>query len=329
MEAPLISKIITVFALFTLTQIANGGDKVGNGGGLWTCSANQILQQGMLVDLYEAEIEFGLPLISSSQTDPMKIVAERNLFVQSNLPAYYYGWNQILTDSNRKIRYVNSELTIVDDSLFRVKPISTTCAAGWVYTQFANFTNQDQILIRSDLWNSPNVPSLHKSALIWHEVIYAWLRAQYQDTDSIRARQIVGLLFSTLSATEINLRIEKILSPDHTNPNQPIWFCMIKNQMTWLNFGDYGLNQIEATAKTTQKCQNSQSGFHCNETGIRCDEIITQTVQKTCQLKNGLNQKTYFGNGRIQLEAEFKAREQCQTQSNTNAIHCDNPVTCQ
>lgn len=322
-------KIISVFILVTATQFAFAGDKVGNGGGLWTCTNNKVFQHGMLVDLYEAEEEFALKLISTNQTDPMKIVEERDLFINQNFPAYYYNWNKVLVDSLKKIHYVNSELTIVDDALFRVKPLSSTCSSGWVYTQFANFTNQDQILIRADLWNSSNIGPIHKAALIWHEVIYSWLRDQYQDKDSIRARQIVGILFSTLQPQEIMIRIEKVLSPLPTDPNQPIWFCMINNYNTFLKFGDYGLNQLEASARTAQKCQSAPQGFHCNEHGIECEEITKQSEQKSCQFKNFQNNKTYLGKGRNRLEAEFKAAEQCQNDKTTNPIHCSNLIDCQ
>lgn len=323
------SKLIIILSLLNFAQNSQAGDKVGNGGGLWTCSIQQNLQSGMLVDLYEAEEEFSLPLISTTEIDPMKIVDERLTYIQSNLPSFHWMWNQVLSDSLQKINFVNSELTIVDDALYRVKPLSSTCSSGWVYTQFANYTNQDQILIRSDLWKSPAISSLHKAALIWHEVIYSWLRDQYKDKDSVRARQIVGLLFSTLPAGQINSKIEKILTPTQVAPIQPVWFCMVKNMNSFLNFGDYGLNQLEASAKTVQKCQNAPLGFHCDETSIQCSEMSSQSAPKVCQLKNYHNNKTYLGKGQSALEAEYKSREQCQNDSSTHPVHCDTQVICQ
>jgi hypothetical protein len=324
----LMYKIAFTIIFLTVVQTAQAGDKVGNGGGLWTCSSDQTLQHGMLVDLYEAEEEFSLQLIAVTQSDPMKIVEQQNNYFKENLPAYFYTWNKILTDSKQKIHYVNAELTIVDDSLYRVKPISTTCAAGWVYTQFANYTNQDQILIRADLWNSSKISPLHKAALVWHEVIYSWLRNQFQDTDSVRARQIVGLLFSTLPPQEMIRRIEKVLSPLPINPTEPIWFCTIKNNNTSIFFGDYGLNQLEAKTTVTQKCQQAQLGFHCGEHTISCEEISTDSVSRTCQLKNYQNNRTYLGKGRNHLEAEFKTREQCQIDETSSPIHCSSSVIC-
>lgn len=311
-----------------LSSSVYAGDKVGNGGGLWTCQSGQNLQHGMLVDLYEAEEEFSLQLISTTETNPMEIVEDQNQFFKKNLPTYFYNWSQILSSSMNKIKYVNAELTIIDDSLFRVKPLSSTCATGWNYTQFANFTNQDQILIRADLWKSPQISPLHKAALIWHEVIYTWLRNQYKDTDSVRARQIVGLLFSTLPANEISNRIDKVLSPLPT-PNQSIWLCTIENAHTFLIFGAYGQNLIEAQTTVTQKCQNAEFGFHCNEHKINCEEISEQSIQKTCKLKNYHTNKSYLGKGRNLLEAHYKVQEQCQTDPESQPIHCTNNIICE
>lgn len=322
------SKIIFSSLIFLTTAISVAGDKVGNGGGLWTCSSNKQLTQGMLVDLYEAEEEFSLELISSYELDPMKIVKERYDFINNNLPQYFYQWDQKLIESLKKIHFVKSELTIVDDSLYRVKPLSSTCSEGWVYTQFANFTNQDQILIREDLWANQLITSVHKAALVWHEVIYAWLREQFQDKDSIRARQIVGIIFSKLSASEMGRKIDNVLNSRSHQPNQPYWFCMIKNNFTFKYFSSYGLNQLEASTKAIQKCnENGPSNYNCDEYNIKCDQILNQNTQITCRLQNLLTNKSYLSKGLISLEAEYKVRELCQNDG--IAVHCDHPVECE
>lgn len=320
-------KIFLALASLFCSVRSFAGDKVGNGGGLWTCSINHHLQQGVLVDLWEAQEEFGLPLIRSNEINPMTIVEERQLYIEQNLPGYAHGWSQVLKDSIPKIRFVNAELSFIDDNLHRLKPPASLCAEDWVYTQFANFTPQDQILIQSDLWNNALISPLHKAALIWHEAIYAWLREQFQDKDSVRARQIVGLLFSTLPVQQVKSRIEGILTPAPIGHNDVIWFCMIFNNVTEIHYGNYGVNQLEASTKTIQTCQEGANSFHCDEHGMACSQILDQSVQKVCQLKNYLNNKMYLGKGRDVLEAEFKAREQCER--DTNGVHCLNPVTCQ
>ena len=303
------------------------GDKVGNGGGLWTCSSNHNLTQGMLVDLYEAEEEFSLQLISTNQLDPIKIVHERNDFIKNNLPQFFYRWDQKLSESLNKIHFVNSELTIVDDALYRIKPLSSTCFEGWIYTQFANYTNQDQILIREDLWKNQLLNPIHKAALIWHEVIYAWLREEFQDKDSVRARQIVGIIFSKLSANDMKDKIDKVLNSTTLPPNQPYWFCMINNNITFKYFGNYGSNQLEASTKTTQNCNGTQPSYGCEEHNIQCDQILLQNSKVTCQIKNYATGKNYLAIGLIALEAEYKVRDLCQNDG--EPVHCAHPVTCQ
>jgi hypothetical protein len=322
-------KYLFFLVLGLTTQISNAGDKVGNGGGLWTCTSQRILQQGVLVDLYEATEEFGLSLISTNSFTPMQIVEDRKNFLRNSLPVYFYHWDRTLALVLEKIRYVNSELTIVDDALYRVRPLANTCNEAWLYSQFANFTNQDQILVRADLWNSSKIKAIDKAALIWHEVIYAWLRDLHHDKDSVRARQMVGLLFSTLPASEIARRFELVMSNRPTEPNQPLWFCMIKNNLNFRYFGDYGTVEVEAKVKTKQRCQSAQSGFHCSDSSLLCEKIESSTVGRSCSLENHLSGKTFFGSGRIKLEAEFKARDQCQAISGTDPLHCDSSVDCQ
>lgn len=326
--------IIFTVTLFTSLQLW-AGDKIGNGGGLWTCSQNHSLQIGVLVDLYEAQEEFGLNLISSFENDPMRIVQERSDFARLNLPEYSAHWNQLLAESAKKIRLVNSELIIIDDALFRIKPSPASCQNGWTYTQFANYTNMDQILIRQDLWNSPAVQTTHKAALIWHEVIYKWLRDKYNDKDSTRTRQIVGYLFSTTSPAEIRLRINQILAA-HTQPPPPgpvppptqpnMWMCMTSNRQNSTFFADYGFSKLEAQSKTDQKCKMAADGFFCEDRGTTCEEITQPHNKFTCQIGNRHISQIYFGSGRTRLEAEFKARDACQ--QTPEKFFCDSTVTC-
>lgn len=313
--------------ILLISQSLFAGDKVGNGGGLWTCSFRQNLTQGMLVDLYEAEEEFSLELISSIETDPFKIVNERNNYIKINLPIFYNPWNQKLTESLNKIHFVNSELTIVEDALYRIKPLSSRCSEGWSYTQFANYTNQDQILIRDDLWKNPIINPIHKAALVWHEVIYAWLRDQYHEKDSVRARQIVGLLFSKLPQNIMQEKMNVILNSIPNQPDQPYWFCVIRNMYSFKYFANYGLNQMEASTKATQACNEGQFSSHCDEYNIKCEQILNQNSKVTCQIKNYVINKSYFANGLIHLEAEFKVRDLCSHES--DPVHCDHPVQCQ
>lgn len=321
-------KILFLFILFqgSLSHSANLlGDRVGNGGGLWTCSNFNSLIQGILVDLYEAEVEFGLNLISPHQTDPMQIVAERSSFVQKNLPEYFFQWERVLTEIKSKLRFVNSELTVIDDALYRVKPLSTTCPSRWEYTQFANFTELDYILIRNDLWLNANIKSLHKAALIWHEVIYTWLRREYKDQNSVRTRQIVGLLFSDLPPLELKARIEKIFSNVSPKPGQPMWICTVENSHIHKLYSGYGSSKLDASSKALINCKNGDHAFFCSTTS-NCEVILDQTKEVVCRVENRLSHKAFVSKGRNLLEAQFKATEQCQLDVGASSFHCGEPV---
>jgi len=205
--------VVLIFSLFACKSFAQ--DKIGNGGGVWACvEPDQSISSGMLVDLFEARNEFGLNTPSLQGSDPLKLAQDKADFLATQWPARGAAWATILANTLQRIHFVNSDLIVVDDALVRTKPqASQGCAQGWQYVQFANFTNQGSVLIRQDIWSGDKIPVLDKTALIWHEVIYRWLRETQGDKNSVRARMIVGLLFSDLSLDEVKTRIEKVLIP--------------------------------------------------------------------------------------------------------------------
>ncbi|MBO9668321.1 MAG: hypothetical protein J7501_16085 [Bdellovibrio sp.] len=167
--------LILIMLISSTSHALIDGDKVGNGGGLWVCQdKNQKVLKASLVDLYEARHEFGLTLIKPSETDPRKIAEERRAFLIKNLPEYGTAWSPIMDATLAKIRYVDSLLETINDALYRIKPLPKDCAGKWKYEQFANFTNQSQVLIRQDFWTSSAIQPLDKAALLWHETIYKW-----------------------------------------------------------------------------------------------------------------------------------------------------------
>lgn len=309
------------------------GDKINNGGGLWVCHQNQEIQQAFLIDLFEAKEEMGLQIVNRDG-EVFQIVEQIEKNLIQNLPDYGIKWSDILKDTRSKIRYVNTELVLIDDALYRIRPLRSTCAAGWEYTQFANYTNMNYVLIRQDLWESPRVSSLDKAALIWHEVIYRWMRQEFQDTNSIRARQIVGLLFSDLSAQDLRKSIQKILTPSlEPNPEKPIWVCRVENTYSSQIFLDYGLNQLAALSKSMRNCQEADSDFsvHCSQQAAQCDSFISNTPRYTCSVEFALTYKMYTETGRSRIEAEGKALLACLNANPAQeAIHCHSgPITCE
>lgn len=208
-------KWILFLSLFAGTVAAFAQDKIGNGGGLWACVAqDNTVTKGMLVDLYEARSEFGLRLIASAESDPLAIVHERADFIKKYWPEMNQEWALVLEMVLAKLQFVDGPLEEVHDSFYRTMPAASEgCASGWRYTQFANFTNLGPVLVSRSLWDNASIPPLNKAALIWHEVIYRWLRDAQNEKDSIRTRAVVGFLFSDLPIEILKQRVQDILKP--------------------------------------------------------------------------------------------------------------------
>ena len=108
--------------------IANAGDKIVNGGGLWGCINPQgQLLSAKLVDLFEAEQEFGyeIPNIPSLMAQELSLQKARSLGAVNAIFAEKMG--RYLNEVFQKSRFVDSVLEKVDDALFRITPLPSTC----------------------------------------------------------------------------------------------------------------------------------------------------------------------------------------------------------
>ncbi|MBS1972591.1 MAG: hypothetical protein JSU04_19950 [Bdellovibrionales bacterium] len=208
-------RLVLILSILLMSVFASAGDKIGNGGGLWACyNAKGELLHGMLVDLYEAKAEFQLTTIQDSSLDVVQIIYNRG-----NIVSGLKKGRQLLQTMDEVLRndkYVNVELSLVNDAFYRIIPPASSCAEGkWKYTQFANYTTFGTVLVREDLWHSYKIPVVDKAALFWHEAIYRWLRLEQGDLDSIRTRQAVGILFSDLPVAEMQKRLDAVLDLQH------------------------------------------------------------------------------------------------------------------
>lgn len=320
-------KKIILISFILFVNFSWAGDKVGNGGGLWTCfTKDKEISHGVLVDLYEAKVEFGLNIPADEQSRPMDIVKKKADLLRFRDTYLYSIFSPEVDNVMQKIRLVSSELVVVDDALFRLKPHYSTCSMPWEYVQFANFTNLGQVLIREDLWNSSAISALDKAALVWHEAIYAWLRKERGDSDSVRARMIVGLIFSDMESSQFKNRIAKILKENQQPQPRPEdrWICLVENKHTSNWYGGYGINKLEASGNAKSSCQKEEYEFFCQDQNLRCEEIISESINNVCQVENHLHQKTYIGKGRNRLEAAFGALKACQAQP--DSVSCSEPI---
>jgi hypothetical protein len=323
----------SIFISLLLSTSLWAGDKINNGGGLWVCPSQNAgmdeIEQAFLIDFYEAN-QMNLNLSQDLIGSPLEMADRLAQEILVKLPEFAFKWNPILADVKTKIHLVNSELVVIDDALFRMRPLKSLCKSPWEYVQFANYTNMNEVLIRKDLWNLNLIPNLDKAGLVWHEVIYRWMREEYHDTDSLRARRIVGTIFSTLSPLEMQTEIKKTLKSENP-PQKTAWVCLIQNQFTFQNYSEHASVEILARSKTLNACQedNPDLSVHCNEAQMKCDSYRSTSSLFTCSVRYLLDGKNFTETGFSRIDAEAKARISCNRAHPDLAVHCDSQVKCE
>ncbi len=303
-----------IFLSLLVFSTAHARNIIGNGGGVWACKSNPTAAPSQLlqVDIFEAHDQNNLTLQSFPSTLVAAGVADEiQTQVERDLPAYAPLWKQAMDHVKRSWQPARGELTVIDDAKYYIHPYDRLCPGGaWNYVQFANFDPQDQVLINEDLWNSPLISEMEKGALMWHEAVYLWLRDNYQDATSTRARIIVGLLFSTESAEAKNAKIADLLNAPERSTQQD-WFCTIGNSLTNLIYASYAGSEFEARHGALAVCKKGSNGFHCQEGTIKCEHVTADHITHACTVDNTLNFNSFIGRGRAKLEAEFRAQQNC------------------
>ncbi len=196
-----------VSALFLLlSSTALAFNRVGNGGGAWTCrniSGTEILWI-VPIDLYEATSQYKLNLTDykGSYKNIVRKVSRRLL----SLPGNPFPGLDLYLDNVDNLRpgpqitYLDTPLKVINDALYFAVPDSASCAGGIIrYEQIVNYDNHGFIFVQKGLFE--NLTERAKAAMVLHEAIYAYRRAQ-GDTDSLNSRRIVGLAFSDTNPQE-------------------------------------------------------------------------------------------------------------------------------
>ncbi len=319
-------KLIFILGLVA-TQAAFAGDKVGNGGGLWACENPQAqIQSAKMVDLFEAQTQFGLSISPEPGLMAQQIALKKTQQLKAVDAAITNKLGIYLDEVFHKTQFVNAALELVDDALYLIEPLPATCPAGaWKYVQFANFTAQNQVLIRNDIWISAAVSELDKGALLVHEAVYRWMRVAYSDTNSVRSRQIVGLLFSTLSPTEVSKKIQTLLGPSSEPGVLDTWACMLTNKNAEKSFLGFGKNPAAARFNVSQTCSEATSPFFCDQANANCEQATSNAEAWMCQVKNPNTSRSFAGNGRTTIEATYQAVKNCEDASD-NGFFCHDPI---
>jgi hypothetical protein len=323
MKTLLLSLLLTSLSA---TPGAFGADKINNAGGIWICENNDLdITSSVLVDFYEAENEFKWTLIQPTQTDPWKIAEDLSAGLPARFPQQASAWASAFNEVRTRFDYILGELEAPNDSKFRAKPLPSLCrtGGGWHYRQFANWDDRSNHgIIRKDYWESPRISSLDKAGLLWHEAIYRWLRVAYGDNDSVRAREIVGVLFAEnnadFSQDKARARVAEILGrKPPVDPTDPAgaWVCAIQHQQSNLWHVGYGADRSAARTKAVESCRESGDfmGFSCLHpwSDVECGQLGGEE-KFSCMVpyRRGEEQK-FTATGRSLLEARVKALKAC------------------
>lgn len=283
-----------VIALISASAMA--GDKIGNGGGLWACRTPEGIVRAELVDLFEAREEFKLDLKNFGKESVDEIVRERLAYVRGALPDLYEEWVSHFEYVLNHRQLVNARLRPIEDSLYRIEPVAATCPEGsWEYTQFANFTEYGQILIRRDLWENPAVSERDKAALLFHESLYRWTRIRLVDHDSVRARRIVGYLFSQHSPGDLRREISKTIPeltdgfPDGSVNDRLGFFVSLGNpQLGLLHRADAPYGNDVSTGGFSSRC-----GIPSGASGRAADFFCLLEIEELDLYFNDLDLKVH------------------------------------
>ncbi|MNJ91168.1 hypothetical protein D3C87_88150 [compost metagenome] len=312
-------------------------DRIGNGGGVWMCeSPNGDILDLMFMDIFEARREYQLNVPETNE-NPLYTVQSKKKWIQQFLP---YG-----TALNEHILYVEKNITWIDDIIVsipdaanKITPHPSLCKQGkWLPVQLVNFTDDFRILVRRELFDSPLMTDVERAAVYLHEGIYSYLRSEFSDKDSVRARAIVGLLMSDLSDAQKVERIAKVISKNspEPQPKPPVggFMCGIKpGDHSPLYIFEAG-TETKAREEVLKVCVKGEDPFppgfpggfipgfpggvipgppnECKEHRVLCEPITTSEKNKSCSFDDFFESKKYTGTGRTFLEAQKEAMTRC------------------
>lgn len=208
--------IILLLIIFTSQSIAQNldGGTVGNGGGVWVCQDSlNAIKKIELVDFFEAEKEFDYVIKSYeglNYQDILKSYQQRISDIDTNLGKELSFYFKEIIPS---IKLVDSELEVIDDALYRLKPSPFKWCAGEIsYQQLANYTDYGKILLSEYLFNHSELSELERAGLILHEVIYKYMREANEERNSVNTRRIVGIIASDLETKKARSALSAIIS---------------------------------------------------------------------------------------------------------------------
>lgn len=172
-----------------------------------------------VLDLYEAEVVDGLNLPTRSGAPDdfalllLKKLEDLNPEQFRNAANPYKSLTDLFTTTKANLRILPSGvgLTPIPNSLSPINP------KGCGIEQLAAYQATGKLLVDGEIWDK--LDDLSRAGLYVHEVVYKWLRISGA-TNSLRARKIVGALFSDfpLAPVEPAEVPERLFCHDEASP---------------------------------------------------------------------------------------------------------------
>lgn len=246
-------KILTCLLIaLSYATVGFAGDETGNGGGAWVCRSsgpNGPVSKIVSLDLWEAEaptkeggMELKLEDFSNTGKKYTQIIQElkirlfeANDGLYQNLKPYFDRIANLVPDlpnipdsEMKNIQQVAGLLSPIPDSEWSNGPDPTVfCPTGYMLQapeqviryidgKTGPLDETSKIDIRKPLWKA--LDETNKAAFNFHEAIYAYRRATFDDKSSVKTRQMVGLIFACqdpaksecLTVGELKTALEKL-----------------------------------------------------------------------------------------------------------------------
>ena len=332
-------KNIFIALILSLSAIAAvAGDRIGNGGGVWACEGPQKeIYDYMFMDVFEARREYQLTL-PELQVSATQFLKTQKAWILTSLPQ---GQKivQHIEYVEKNITWIDDIINSIPDAANKISPHPSTCKQGeWKAVQLVNFTDDFRVLVRREIFESPLLTDLERVAVYVHEGVYSYLRSEYSDSNSVRARAIVAVVLSDLKSEDKTARILKVLNqtPAIDPPTPPAsWMCGLKPQRFSPLYVGEGLTEAKAKETTLQICKKGESataglpgvpdipGFpnpgpddfgparECRVEKILCEPILSQEKKITCEMPDFFDRRKFIGKGRTTLEAQSETMKQC------------------
>lgn len=199
-------KLALVLSTFSLAlPYAYSGGGSSGGGGSFVCRSIDLTTQKEIIfsaesqDLWEVSRKHPLRDLQGTE-ESISREALKKLGLNGSIR--FQKEVEAALEKVLKIRSVEDvKLISLGDSKHWIE--MATCAQGSADFAPAAIYKEEELVYSKSIWEK--MDSLSQGALNVHEAVYKVLREEYRDTDSVRARKIVGFLFSEMKIEELDI----------------------------------------------------------------------------------------------------------------------------